>query len=340
MQRIVQLINDAVKQKQFSAAALAVGTKKSVLMQQTWGTTQFQQGAEVSGETLFDIASLSKITVTTPLMLKLVENGQVCLQDTLKQYFTCPPDKADITVFHLLTHTSGLAAHIPLWQQGILPQNAADCILASTLEGKPGAQVQYSCMGFILLGKIIEQVTCLPLDTAARQLIFTPLGMGQTCYGPCQNAATTEKDENGNWLCGVVHDENARFLGGVSGNAGVFSTIGDMERFAQMLACGGGGFLSAAAMRTATQNHTPGCAENRGLGFKLAGGENDFFGDLLTPASFGHTGFTGTSLVIQPETGLYVVLLTNRVHPTRDAVNLTRLRRTLHNCAAAYAEEM
>lgn len=136
----------------------------------------------------------------------------------------------------------------------------------------------------------------------------------------------------------MVHDENARFLGGVSGNAGVFSDLGDMVRFASMLACGGtyGGtpYLSPATLQTAGRNYTPGMNEHRGLGFHLPG-PGSFHGDLFPPGSIGHTGFTGTSLIVDPGSGLYVVLLSNRIHPTRENMKFIRVRRTVHNAAMA-----
>ena len=147
--------------------------------------------------------------------------------------------------------------------------------------------------------------------------------------------APTERDERGAWLRGVVHDENARFLGGDSGNAGVFSTLPDLARYAAALACGGSlegvELVPAATLRAACQNATPGLGQNRGLGFQLAGAPGDFFGPLFSPAGFGHTGFTGTSLAVDPAGGLFVVLLTNRVHPARQPDRFVGLRAEIHS---------
>jgi len=197
-------------------------------------------------------------------------------------------------------------------------------------------------MGYILLGKILEAVYGQTLDVLAETRVFGPLGMRRTGYRPAGgNIAPTEADERtGEALRGIVHDENARFLGGVSGNAGVFSDIGDAARFASMLAQGGEGFLSAATLRLATMNHTPGHPERRGLGFCLGGTPDSFMGDLFPAASFGHTGFTGASLAVDPTTGLFAVLLSNRVHPTRRNERIFRFRRAFHNQVyAAYRQK-
>ena len=161
--------------------------------------------------------------------------------------------------------------------------------------------------------------------------------MASTGYLPTgDNIAATEiSRRTGKLIQGVVHDENARFQGGVSGNAGVFSNVPDMIRFCEMLALGGKGYLAPATLQAAIRNRTPGFDTHRGLGFHLAGVDANFMGDLFPVDSFGHTGFTGTSFAIDPHTGFYVILLTNRVHPTRENLKLMRFRRAFHN--ALYA---
>lgn len=239
-----------------------------------------------------------------------------------------------------MTHTSGIAAHFHLTDWTDDPAKAVDVILAQPLVARPGEATIYSCMGYILLGKILEQVGGQHLDRLARDWVFDPLGMTRTTYRPEGDIAPTEWDSiNGRLICGTVHDENARFLKGISANAGVFSDLDDMIRFAVMLACGGSqadgsAFLSPAMYRLATTNQTPGKSEHRGLGFQLAG-DGSFMGDLFPAGSFGHTGFTGTSLAVDPSSGLYVVLLTNRVNPTRDNLAIIRFRKIFHNAIIA-----
>ena len=311
-------------------AAAAVGVKDQVLRVCVAG------GANI--KTRFDLASLTKVVSTAMLALLAIEEGNLTLYDRVARFFEAPADKGDITILELMTHTGGFTPSFHLWEITDAPEDAAGCILRYPLAAKPDGTPRYSCMGFILLGKILEKVYGTPLNTLAQSRVFEPLGMRQTGYNPSGgNIAPTEIDPaTGAALCGVVHDENARFLRGVSGNAGVFSDIGDMVRFASMLAMAGKGLLSPATLRMATHNYTPCYDVHRGLGFHLAGTPENFLGDLFPAASFGHTGFTGTSLAVDPESGLYAVLLTNRVHPTRENEKHIRFRRCFHN--RVYAE--
>jgi CubicO group peptidase (beta-lactamase class C family) len=202
-------------------------------------------------------------------------------------------------------------------------------------------------MGYILLGKILEQIGGAPLDVLAQKYVFDPLGMVHTTYHPSGDIAPTEMDPaTGKLLCGVVHDENARFLGGISANAGVFSDLEDMIRFTQMLSLGGklpgeAPYLSPALLNAALVNRTPNSkGEFRGLGFNLARSPRNFLGDLMSERAYGHTGFTGTSIALDPVTGLWVVLLTNRVCPTRENTKMVRIRSLVHNAAAAEASRL
>jgi len=319
------LLAQGVAQGCFPAAAAAIGLG---------GQTLFTCAAgEANVHTRFDMASLTKILSPTMIALKALEEGALTLDDPLAAFFQAPPDKAAITVGQLMTHTGGFTPAFWLFDETDNPAEAAACILRHPLEAPPDGTPRYSCMGYILLGKILEVVYGQPLDQLAQSRVFEPLGMHRTGYRPTGgNIAPTEVDEQtGEALRGVVHDENARFLGGVSGNAGVFSDIGDMALFASMLASGGGAYLSLATLGLAISNHTPGQNQRRGLGFCLGGTTGSFMGDLFPDIAFGHTGFTGTSLVVEPTTGLFAVLLTNRVHPTRQNERIFRFRPKFHN---------
>ncbi|MEA4890019.1 MAG: serine hydrolase domain-containing protein [Clostridiaceae bacterium] len=330
-----QMVQQGAEDGTYPSAAVAVGVGGQTLVREAYGAAR--------PETLFDMASMSKVLATTMIAFQMIEAGKLCLTDSVGSFFQAPPDKSDITVFQLMTHTSGIPAHFHLADLTDDPSRAADVILAQPLAACPGQMTVYSCMGYILLGKILEQIGGRPLDQLAESLVFGPLGMKRTTYHPKagDDIAPTERNrETGQYLRGIVHDENARFLNGISANAGVFSTLDDIALFARMLASGGRlpngtPYLSTAMFALAAANHTPGMTENRGLGFKLAGGEGNFMGDLFPARSIGHTGFTGTSLVVDPGSGLYVVLLTNRVHPTRDNIGIIRFRKLLHN--AVYA---
>ena len=294
-----------------------------------------ENGPDVNADTRYDMASLSKIIGPTMLALRAIEDGDLTLWDRLDRFFPdCPEDKKAITIRHLMTHTAGFAPAFWLSEVAESPEDALRAILERPLDTPVGAEVHYSCMGYITLGKVLETVYGKPLNVIARERVFEPLHMENTCYCPenKDNIAATEVDkETGVAWQGIVHDENARFLRGVSANAGVFSDIHDMIRLAQMLAKGGDGYLSKGMLAKATACQACSADARRGLGFHLAGTPENFMGDLFPENSFGHTGFTGTSLAIDPGTGFFVILLSNRVHPTRETAKLFRFRRRLHN---------
>ena len=294
-----------------------------------------ENGPEVNVDTRFDMASLSKIIGPTMLALRAIEDGDLTLYDRLDRFFPdCPEDKKNITIRHLMTHTAGFAPAFFLSEEAEKPEDALAALFAHPLATPVGEQVHYSCMGYITLGKVLEKVYGKPLKDLARERVFEPLSMKNTCYCPenKENIAATEVDkETGIAWQGIVHDENARFLEGNSANAGVFSDIHDMITLAQMLAAGGKGYLSRGMLKKAIAFQEGDKEVRRGLGFHLAGTPENFMGDLFPETSFGHTGFTGTSLAIDPQTGFYVILLSNRVHPTRENTNLFRFRRRMHN---------
>ena len=299
-------------------------------------------------DTVYDMASLSKLIGTTMVVLRLVEEGEMTLADTVSRYFPdAPEDKRGITVKQLMTHCSGITAHFNLENECGKGYDIPHAVLNYPLKYEAETKVEYTCMGYILLAKMAEVCTGKTLDKLADELVFAPLGMTRTGYCPKENArfdgadiATEEWSPRlGRYIHGVVHDENARFSGGVSGNAGVFSCVDDLIRFACMLSrrgeYGGKQFLSRQTFERAITNHTPYGPEFRGLGFQLTVGGLNATGDLFSPLSYGHNGFTGTSLYVDRETGMYVILLTNRVHYTRQSDGLYRFRRRLHNAATA-----
>ena len=342
MTRTKQLFLQGFENKVYSAGAIAVGKKDRILYKESGGFVSFEPDAlPVTDDTLFDMASISKILSTTFLAFHMIEDGTLSLLDSLSDFFPdIPEDKKAITIHHLMTHSSGLPPEILLWKECQDPSEALSKILHAPLIYPTGKGVSYSCMGYILLGKIIEKITGENLHTLSQKWIFKPLGMNQTGYHPVDRtdpdpacAYTEVLSLNGPTPPGIVHDENARFLNGISGNAGIFSSLNDMIRFCTMLSQKGAPLISERLFEIACRNYTPGTDENRGLGFQLSGPEPTFFGDLFGDTGIGHTGFTGTSFAVDPETGLYVVLLTNRVHPTRENGALTRLHHLIHNTA-------
>lgn len=324
-----------VREGCFPSAAAAVGVKNHVLAEAFAGEAPVPGGTPVDAHTRYDMASLSKVIGTSMVALRAMEAGKLRLDERIVDFFPdAPADKADITVFRLMTHTGGFEPSFRLDRLLTDPEDAVRCILDYPLAEKPGVRPVYSCMGYILLGKMLEKRLGAPLNELADRMVFRPLGMAETCYCPDPASAVfaaTEVDPvSGRPWTGVVHDENARFLRGISGNAGVFMSLSDGIRFASMLAAGGAGFLRPETLKAAEKNYTPGQEQHRGLGFQISGSPDCFLSTAVPEGTFGHTGFTGTSLLVEPESGFWVLLLTNRVYPTRDTAALFPFRRKLH----------
>lgn len=328
-----RLLQQGLEQGAYPSAAAAAGIGPELYFKQTYG--------ECDTHTLFDLASVTKILSPTMIALRFLEEGKLRLTDAVGDFFPeAPADKRKITVEQLMTHTSGIGDHFYFSDFTDDPGDAVKVILEHPLEQPPGGDPIYTCLGYILLGKILERLGGAALDVLAEKLVFGPLGMKRTGYHPEGETAPTELDpKTGRPTQGIVGDRNARFLGGIAGNAGVFSDLEDMIVFAKMLACGGRrpdgtAQLSTETLRAAIVNRTPDSrGEFRGLGFHLAGSPGSFLGEMGDRA-YGHTGHTGTSIAIDPETGLWVVLLTNRVCPTRANTKWFALRPMIHSAAA------
>ncbi len=352
MERIycMDVLENALADNAFPSAAVAVGRGREVYLSHVMGNRTTQPTPiPANTETLYDLASLTKVVATTMVALRMLEEGKLLLTHTLSRYFTeqelkdAPMGRRDVSIFRLMTHTSGITPHMPLWKMTDDPQAAPAAILASPPVCEVGANVHYSCMGYILLAKILERIADEPLDSLARRYVFAPLDMPRTTYCPAdENVAATEYSPlRGDYISGEVHDENAHFLGGVSGNAGVFSPLSDMTHFAMMLSERGripdGRFLSSATFDLMATNFTPGMNECRGLGLQLKPPVPALsaMGDLMSEGSYGHTGFTGTSLYVDTRSGLWGVLLTNAVHYGRDKTALFDARRRFYNAMVA-----
>ena len=317
----------------FPSAAAAIGVKDCVFAAACVGEAPLPGDDRVTPATLYDVASLSKIIGPTMIALRAIEDGTLGLEETVGDFFPqAPEDKKRITVKMLMTHTGGFHPSFRLDRQGITPDQVTDCILRYELPDKPGTKPVYSCMGYILFGKMLEKRFGKPLRTLARERVFRPLGMLHTDYSPrAGQAAATEVDpETGRPYIGIVHDENSRFQGGNSGNAGVFMPLNDGIRFISMLARMGEGYLRRETMEMAITNYTPGQDWHRGLGFHMAGTPDSVFTPRVPKETFGHTGFTGTSMMVEPASGFWVLLFSNRVYPTRANEKLFPFRRALH----------
>jgi CubicO group peptidase (beta-lactamase class C family) len=287
-------------------------------------------------DTLFDLASLTKVVATLPAVLRLAERGDLALDDPVARFlprFT-GHGRDQVTVRHLLAHTSGLPAEIRFWCHYPDREQAEAALLTAPLEQPPGTSTVYSDIGFMLLGRIVTAVTGAPLDAAVTELVTGPLGMTRTRFNPdpaqAAQAASTELQPDGTALTGVVHDENARFFGGAGGQAGLFAPAGDLARYLTA-AWLGDGLLAAATRREAGRLQTAGTNGRRGLGWVLRGDQQDSLGAHWPVTSLTHTGFTGTSLACDPASGHWAVLLTNEVHYGRNRGIIRSLREDIHD---------
>jgi len=317
------VIQEAIHAGSIPGAVLIVGHNSSVVYRKAYGNRALEPRREaMTLDTVFDLASLTKVVATTSAIMQLFERGQVKMNDAVAKYL---PEfgqngKQDITVRQLLTHYSGLAPDLDLKTQWTGKETAYQMAFAEAPQQAPGAAFVYSDINFIVLGALVEKVSGLALQDYVQQRVFGPLKMSRTRYLPPSawraKIAPTEFDDDKRMLRGVVHDPTARRMGGVAGHAGLFSTANDLAVFAQHLLNGGSGFLSPLAVeKMTTPQQPPTAVAVRGFGWDIDSPFSSNRGELLPVGSYGHTGFTGTSLWIDPTTKTYIVLLTNAVHP-------------------------
>ena len=324
--RLDTILYEAVAEKLTPGAVLLVGQQDRVLHHKAYGKRSLLPEESPMGlGTIFDCASLTKIMATTPAVMMLVEEGKVRLNDPLVAYLPkFAGGKSKITIRHLLTHTSGLRPDVDLVPEWSGYETGVALAYRETPVAGPGERFIYSDINFILLGELVRTISGMPLDQFAKERVFVPLGMTETGFLPAEELkpriAPTERLKDGTILHGVVHDPSTRFMGGVSGHAGVFSTAHDISRFCQMMLNGGSidgvRILSPLSVAQMTTPQAPDGVVNRGLGWDINSSFSSVRGDLFPVGSFGHTGYTGPSLWIDPFTHTYVVLMTNRVHPT------------------------
>ena len=317
------IIRQAIDDGNVPGAVLVVGHNGAVVYRKAYGERALEPRHEpMTVDTIFDLASLTKVIATTTAMMQLVELGKVRMNDPVAKYLPefAQNGKDDITVRQLLTHYSGLAPDLDLTTPWEGKDTAYQLAFVMPPETTPGSGFVYSDINFIMLGALVEKVSGETLDAYATKHIFAPLKMLHTRYVPPalwrSKIAPTQYDENNKMLRGVVHDPTARRMGGVAGHAGLFSTADDLAKFAQTLLNGGGGILSPVAVeKMTTPEQPPSAPVLRGFGWDIDSPFSSNRGDLLPVGSFGHTGFTGTSVWIDPTTQTYIILLTNAVHP-------------------------
>lgn len=288
-------------------------------------------------DTVFDLASLTKVVATTTVTLALASAGQIGLDDPATRYLPGAPRHPawEATIRQLLTHASGLPASVTFHEWCADRDELLRELFATPPEAPPGTRVAYSDLGFMALGEIIATVAGAPLDAVFRRLLSGPLGMRDAGFNPAHGEfAATEPRPGGTSWTGVVHDENARVMGGVAGHAGLFSAIADLGRFAAWWVSSDDGPVSAPLRREAESCQTCGLAGRRGLGWARTGDRYDILGETWPASAVSHTGFTGTSLALDAASGVWAVLLTNAVHFGRDATAVKQLRNDFHKAIA------
>lgn len=355
-----QVLLKAIDDKAFPGCTVAAGDADRVLYLEALGQLDSTGTGPVSPGTLYDLASLTKVVGTTSVVIKLVESGKLAVSDPLEKHLPGWNMAAGmegpqvewrkrVTVEHLLTHSSGLPAWAPLYQRtggGYAP--LVETAGKVKLIREPGAREEYSDVGVILLGRIAEQAGGAPLRELEEGLIFGPLGMTSTTRRPLElvkalaagglgerTIAPTENKPDGKPWLGIVHDENARGAEGLTGHAGLFSTAGDMGLLCMELLQardGRGRVFGSGLMQEFTRARGLVKGSSRALGWDTWS-RNCSAGKLMSPNSFGHTGFTGTSVWIDPERKFWLVLLTNRVNPTRQNSKIIQTRKAAGEAA-------
>jgi CubicO group peptidase (beta-lactamase class C family) len=347
LDQIGNLVTSAVENGHIPGVVAAVGRGPATLASWAagWADTTPASTRPMTIDTVFDLASLTKVVATTTVTLALIQQGLLSLGDAAIDYL---PDftafrQGPVTIRHLLTHTAGLPDGRKFYRWCDSPAELIRDLHQTPLEAPPGSRVTYSDLGFLALGEIAAAVADAPLDSAVRRLVTDPLGMSVTGFIPLAARpappltcfAATERRADGTPWTGTVHDENARLLGGVAGHAGLFSTLADLVRFTAWWVSDEDGPVLPPLRRAATSGQTAELDGRRGLGWTCTGDSFDILSGTWPPTAVSHTGFTGTSLALDPVSGLWVVLLTNAVHFGRDSTAIKALRGDVHATAAS-----
>jgi uncharacterized protein YbbC (DUF1343 family)/CubicO group peptidase (beta-lactamase class C family) len=346
---IDEAIGLAIQEGKIPGAVLAIGHNGKVVYEKAYGKRALEPREEaMTLDTLFDCASLTKVVATTSSVMKLFEQGKFRLNDKITDYIPeFQGGKSDITIRNLLTHFSGLQPDVPLVPVWSGYQTGMNLAYTFKPSGPPAARYVYSDINFEVLGELVHRLSGQFISDYARQNVFLPLGMNDSMFNPpfslFGRIAPTERTpaRTGAPLRGVVHDPTARYMGGIAGHAGLFSTAADLARFAQMMLNGGEldgvrMFSPLTVAKFTSPQSPPDQPILRGLGWDIDSPHSANRGELFPIGSFGHTGYTGTSLWIDPATKSYVVLMTNRVHPNdANGTAVTQLRAKVATMAAA-----
>jgi CubicO group peptidase (beta-lactamase class C family) len=338
-----RLVQAEIRRGAFPGAALAAGRGAHMELLTGIGNAEWGKHEVDAERTIYDIASLTKVVATTSAVMLLVQDGKLALDVPVKRYL---PEfsggaRDRVTIRHLLTHTSGLPAGAGA--PGT-PSQALRALIRTPLENAPGEKMVYSDVGFVVLYATAQRVAGEPVDQMLERRVFQPLGMISTGYNPggeaCDRCSPSYRKDDGTPVRGKVHDPTARKLGGVAGNAGLFSTAADLARFAAMLAEGGQldgvRIFDEQTIQQFTAKQPN--AGNRALGWETPKESGGSAGRQVSRKAFGHTGFTGTSLWVDPESKTWTVLLTNRTFDPHASNRIQALRRAVNDRVAEAAE--
>ncbi len=324
MEKIIDRIIESAIGKIYPGATLLVGRPGEIIYQQAYGTLDGSKATRI--DTVYDLASVTKVVATTTAVMRLFSEGYLQLNDTIGRFLPVEGPKKDIAILQLLTHTSGIQPYSDLWKIFRGKKLLEEIIKIQPID-QPGRRIVYSCLNFITLMAIVEKITSQSFDQFVYS-IFEPLGMKDTRFSPGEHeniAPTSERD--GKRLVGLPDDELAYYLGGVSGNAGLFSNVLDLFKF--MTALLEGRIVPKNVVKLFTQKIVQAENGKRHLGWMCpeSGGS---CGDMLSEKGFGHSGFTGTTIWCR-EDGLFVIFLTNKGFIKRHEEEIMRIRALLHN---------
>jgi len=341
---VFNLIEQGISDSVAPGMAVYIARQGTVHVARGFGRLTYkEQSPAVTKNTIFDLASLTKVTATLPIAMRMYEKNLLHLDKPISSYL--PEFKGGLKdsarIRHLFTHEAGLKPFIPFWKELNNPDQRIKYMSAEPLIYSPGDSTVYSDLGFILLGEILEKLGRKSLNQLARDILFEPLTMVNTHFNPGDSLmaqiAPTEFDHHyrNRQIHGEVHDENAAFAGGVSGHAGLFSTVEDLGRYAQLLLSNGyldgHKIFTSSTIETFTSHADKIGYKKRALGWKMIENSDPTFGTHFSGKAFGHTGFTGTSIAIDPEYETIIILLTNRVYPSRENTKIYSFRRLFHD---------
>lgn len=344
LQGAYAVLNQAIADSVFPGAQIAVVRDGKLIASRSFGRQTYDPtSSEINAETIYDLASVTKVVATTVSAMQLWERKKLLLDVPINSYIPQfkGGEKDSVTLRHLFTHSSGAHWWVDLWNKAENKAEALDYIFNLPLDYTPGDSMIYSDLGLIMIGDILETVTGKRIDQLSSDLIYKPMGMKNTMYTPPKallpRIVPTEigGSMNRGLIHRDVHDENTHFFGGVSTHAGLFSTAEDLAALAQMLLNGGiynhHRFFSPATIKYWTTRQNIPESSTRALGWRTTEAEKSSSGEYFSKGSFGHTGYTGTSFWIDPNEEIAIILLTNRVHPTRERGGMYQVRRDFHN---------